>query len=87
MDVTPDELREVGKGLADVVNNRLERTPDDGTTLCPVNERGALVEVLLALGVGVEPTVQGEVARRAYLDGPEAPEPVFTTAVNPPRRR
>lgn len=84
MDVTPEECREVGKGLADVVNQRLEADPD----LCPLNERGALVEAALALGVYREPTVRGAVANHAFLSGPEAPAaPAENARVSPRRRR
>lgn len=83
MDVTPEECRSVGTGLADVVNQRL----DDDPHLDPVNERGALVEVALALGVYREPTVRGAVARHAFLTGPEAPAPVDGNARVSPRRR
>jgi hypothetical protein len=83
MDVTPEECRAVGSGLADLVNQRLERDPD----LCPLNERGALVEAALALGVYDEPTVRGAVARHAFLTGPEAPAPTGENARVSPRRR
>lgn len=87
MDTTQQELREVGKGLADVVVQRLDRSRPVNQDVDPLDERGALVEALLALGVGEEPTVRGAIARHAYLNGPNAPQPVSDPNLPPPRRR
>lgn len=84
MDTTLQELREVGKGLADVVVQRLHPSLSQAAV---DEERGALVEALLALGVGEEPTVRGAVARHAYLTGQNAPQPVTDPNLPPPRRR
>lgn len=79
MDVTPAELRSVGVGLADVTFRVIEATGRPTSDAARV-ERGALVEALLALGVGVEPTVRGAVANHAYLTS-ESP---VTTAMDHP---
>lgn len=70
MDATPAELRAAGCALTDAVARRLHPPLSHAHM---DHEKGALLEALLALGVGEEPTVMGAVYREAYLTGPTPP--------------
>lgn len=63
--VTDRELRSAGATLSDIVVKRLDELSEDEQE----TERGALGEALLALGIGTELTVDGEIARQRWLDG------------------
>jgi hypothetical protein len=62
VELTDDELRAAGQTLGQIVLRRMEGISDDEQLI----ERGAFAEALLALGVGDELTVRGEVARERW---------------------
>jgi hypothetical protein len=65
MEVTPGQLRRAGVTLSGVAVRRLEELVS-APAVTREYEQGGLVEALLALGVGVEPTVRGAVANHTY---------------------
>lgn len=62
MELTKEELRSAGKTLEKIVLRRIEGMSDEDKEI----ERGAFAEALLALGIGGELTVRGEIAREHW---------------------
>lgn len=62
MDLTEKELRSAGETLEEIVLRHMNDMSDEDKEI----ERGAFAEVLLALGIGEELTVRGEVARECW---------------------
>lgn len=62
VELTDKELRAAGKALGTIALHRMDGMSDEEREI----ERGAFAEALLALGVGDELTVRGEVSRERW---------------------